>query len=70
MYPGEHGPEALEIADEYCVEENPEWIEGKLRQHRGDKSFESVQILRVNVSDAAIEAALFPPEPEVVAELA
>ena len=39
LYIGEHAAEALEIADEYTMDENPAWLAEKLAKHQKDKTF-------------------------------
>jgi hypothetical protein len=68
-YPGEYAPEALDIADEYTMDVNPEFLEIKLLEHRKDESFQSVQVLIVKVADQAIDNLLMPKTPEVVGEV-
>ena len=68
-YEGEYGPEALDVADEFTVEDNPDWLEKRLKEHRRDKSFESVAVLVVRVPGKAIDDALFPKKHEIDATL-
>ncbi len=64
-YAGEYAPEALDIADEYTMEENPDWLSGKLKEHRDSGDFASVEVLIVRVPDKAVDDALAPRAPEV-----
>jgi hypothetical protein len=59
-YDGEYAHEALEVADELVMEENPDWIIDCARQYTSNPEFESAAILVVRVDDAAINACLFP----------
>ena len=55
-YEGEYAIEALAIADEYCVSENPDYILGELEKVRNDKEFISATIAVVHLSDDAYKA--------------
>lgn len=68
-YEGEYAPEALDIADEYTMDENPAWLEERLAEHRKDDSFQSVEVLVVRVPDKAIADLLTPKAPEVDASV-
>jgi hypothetical protein len=59
-YDGEFAPEALEIADEFTMEENHEWIREREKLHKFNGEFEAVGILVVRVDDEAINKCLFP----------
>lgn len=48
-YEGQNAPEALECMTEYDYDDNPEWLENKLKAHMEDKSFISVRIIDVDV---------------------
>jgi len=61
-YTGEYAPEALDIADEYTMEENPDWLYNKMEDHRKGGSFESVRIIIVKVGDDKIDKAFATPE--------
>lgn len=63
-YEGEHAPEALEITDEFTMDENPDWINEKLEEHQANKDFLSVKIIEVNIKngvDRVRTALLAPP---------
>jgi hypothetical protein len=55
-YPGQYAPEALEVMDEYGMEDNPEWLEGKLDEHKKDTSFVNVEIIEINLGSNGQEA--------------
>lgn len=59
-YEGEHGPEALEAATEHDVDENPEWLAGKLHLAKSASYYESVEIVTIEVSYAQIMNILRP----------
>ena len=54
-YEGEYAPEALEIVDEYTMEENPEWIETKKKEHAEDKSFSNVEIVTIDLGKGSLD---------------
>lgn len=53
MYPGECAPEALEIMDEYGIEENGEWLQKKLEEHRQNTEFVKVDIFCIELPKGA-----------------
>ena len=59
-YPGEHAPEALDIADECTMDENPEWLLERQGYHQKDPSFESVKIVKIVVPLESIMSILRP----------
>lgn len=48
-YPGQYAPEALEVMDEYGMEENGEWLQKKLEEHRKNADFVKVDIFCVEL---------------------
>lgn len=61
-YEGEYAPEALDIADEYTMDVNPEWLYSKLEERNKDDSFQFVKIVILDVPDAKLNKALAEPE--------
>lgn len=59
-YEGEYAPEALDIADEFTMDENPEWLASKLAAHKANTDFDSVEVVLVKIPDSAITDALYP----------
>ncbi len=58
-YYGEYAPEALEVIDEYCHDENPEYIKNKLEEFSQETyQFESVKIIPVEVNQEVISRRL------------
>jgi len=57
-YDGEFAPEALEVVDEYTMDENPEWFKEKKKEYRSNSFFSSVKEIVVNVSEAEIDKIL------------
>jgi len=68
-YDGEYAPEALDVADEYAMEDNPEWLPGKRVEYDKQGDFESVAVLIVKVPNGAIDGALSPKVHEANAEV-
>lgn len=64
-YEGEYGPEALDIADEFVMSDNPEWFEKQLAKHKKNTDFEFVNTIIVSVPDKVIDEVL-NPKPVVV----
>lgn len=64
-YDGEFAPEALDIADEFTVDQNPVWLDLRLSEHRKDASFSAVEVLIVRVPSKAVIELLAPKAPEV-----
>lgn len=70
-YEGQYAPEVLEAADEYTMDENPEWIRKKFEEYRKSKEFTSLAYLNIKVPNSAIDQVLNPKvivEAEVLPE--
>lgn len=59
-YPDEYGLEALECMDEYGYSDNPEYLEGKRKEHEESQDFESLAIVELDVNEQAVRSILFP----------
>ena len=59
-YPGQYAPEFLEVADEYTMEENPQWLQDKYDEYKKDTSFASLTIVTTTLKTDQIMAALYP----------
>ena len=68
-YEGEYAPEALEVADEYAMDDNPDWFYNKLDEYRQDKSFQSVEAIIIKIPDNEIDAILKPKVLEINGEI-
>ena len=68
-YTGEYAPEALDIADEICMEENPAYLAEKLAEHQKDESFEAVEVIRLEVDLDTIMKILRKTAPVVPATI-
>jgi len=62
-YEGEYAPEALEVINEYGNDENPDFLIEKEAEYEATKEFESLAVIRVEVSSAGIAEALTPKVP-------
>jgi hypothetical protein len=54
-YPGEFAPEALFVADEWTMSDNPDWIKSKLTEVEGWNEYESVEAITIDVGRAGLE---------------
>jgi len=61
-YPGQYAMEALEIADEWMMEENGVWLAGKKEYYEQSKEFDALAVMVVFVHDDFVKEALYPPE--------
>lgn len=52
-YEGEYAPEALELMDEYGVEENGAWLATKLEEHRKNSDLAAVEIVAIDLGSTA-----------------
>ena len=52
------GPEALETISEFGHDENPYFLNEKLTEYTNTNEFDAVRVIRLRVSDAALDAAL------------
>jgi hypothetical protein len=59
-YPGEYAPEALDIMDEYGMDENPKWFEERMAEHVNNADFSAVAEVVIDVPDYEIDRRLFP----------
>lgn len=62
-YEGEYAPEALSIADEWTMDENPQYMGQELDKYIKSKEFTSLEIIPVEVSLQEIRERLLPPSP-------
>lgn len=64
-YSGEYAPEALAVADENTMDDNPEYLYGKLEEAKASTAFAAAEIFEILLSDLAsqrIDARLNPME--------
>lgn len=59
-YFGEYAPEALDVADEFAYDENPDWLQDKLKNYRTEAHWEKVEIIGIDVTSNLIEAIMRP----------
>lgn len=57
-YLGEYAPEALDVMDEFGMDENPEYLENKKREYILSNEFDAVSIIPIEVSRKEIEQRL------------
>lgn len=60
QYVGQYAPEALDIADENTMSDNPEWLESQLDGHRKTDEFSSLAVMVVQVRNADVDRLLAP----------
>ena len=65
-YNGEYAPEALEVIDEFGMDENPEFLRLKQKEYENTKEFDSVVIIPIAVSNADIDSRLGLNQPPVI----
>lgn len=68
-YPGELGPEAISVIDEFGHDENPTYIETERSEAAGSGDYENVVVARLDVSQDAIMTLLRPSTSTVVAHV-
>jgi len=60
-YEGQYAPEALEVMDQYAYDENPEWLNDKLKHYRSQHNqFENVQLIRLEYYRDDVDDILRP----------
>ena len=59
-YEGEYLPEALEVIDANGNDENPDFLIDKRDEYERTEEFDSLAVVRIRVSGAAITEALHP----------
>ena len=62
-YDGQYAPEALEVIDENGNDENPDFLVESRAKYEDSKEFDSLAVIRVQVSSAAVHAILTPKSP-------
>lgn len=65
-YPGEYGPEALAVIDEFGQSDNPDYMAGELAKYRATDEFEGIAVIDLEVSQSAI-LAILRPQPKPIA---
>ena len=55
-YDGEFLPEALEIAGEEVIDDNPEWLEEQYDKYNNDGEFERVEWVDIHLDDKSTNA--------------
>lgn len=68
-YPGEYAPEALAVLDECVQSDNPDYMAGEKAKYDASDEFESVVVIDLEVSQAAILAILRPQPKAIVATI-
>lgn len=61
-YEGEYAPEALNVMTEYDYAENPQWLLDKLDRESKEKHWESVKIVKIEISLKELMEAVRPLE--------
>lgn len=57
-YPEQYAPEALEVADEYAMDENPEWMADKVKEFEATNEFIAVKVIELEVDQASLRSLL------------
>lgn len=65
-YPGEYAPEALEVMDEYGMEESPEYLDDKMKEFSKTEEFESLAIVPLAVDQSSIMKILRPAAADAI----
>lgn len=66
-YVGEYAPEALAVMTEHDNDDNPDYLRDVLAENRASDEFAAVELVRLRVDDAALNAALFPQRKPIAA---
>jgi hypothetical protein len=59
-YEGQYAPEAMECMTEFDYEENPEYLDDKLKEYQRNDNFVAANIVDINVNENKILDILFP----------
>ena len=54
-YEGEYAPEALEVCDEYTMDENPEWMEEKVDELLDSDEFSAIEVIDIDLTEKGFE---------------
>lgn len=59
-YPGQYAPEALAVADEDTMSDNPEWMRSEKKKYADSNEFDSIAVMVIYVHDDFVDEALYP----------
>lgn len=48
-YAGEYAPEALVVADEFTMDENPEWMEEQVKEHEKNTDYVALRVFEIDL---------------------
>ena len=69
-YPGQYAPEALEVMDEYAMDDNLDYLKDKSEEYKKSDEFQSLRIFEIKVDQNRILDVLIGHEvPKVASEL-
>lgn len=60
QYEGQFGIEAVEIMDEYSYNDNPDYLDNKLKEYREQNDIDEAKIIPVTVNEQDIIQILYP----------
>jgi len=55
-YEGQYAPEALEVADEFSYEDNPDFLTGKLAEAQANAEFIGAAIIEINLGNEGFKS--------------
>ena len=69
QYPGQYAVEALAVMDENSNDDNPEYLQNTLQEHRDSNEFDALAVVCLRVKNDSIDKALYPNQFEIPAEV-
>jgi hypothetical protein len=59
-YPGEYGPDALDVIGEFAYSDNPEYFNETLEKYEKSGDYAKLALVDIEISDEKIDATLNP----------
>lgn len=70
QYPGQNAPEALEVIDEYTLEDDcPDFLSMQMEHHGSTGEFSHLRVFTFDVSDEEIREKLTNPQEIIVRKI-
>ena len=68
-YEGQYAPEALAVADECTMDENPEYMDERIKDAEKVDEFSSIALIDINIDDDDVYRRLNPNKNIVVGDV-
>lgn len=68
-YEGEFAPEALAVASQFTMEENPEFMRCRVERHRDSKEFAGLEVVKIAISCEDVMQQLYPKQQTIIGKV-